>query len=71
MSELKQVIVIRRDLWMRRGKEIAQGAHASLGAVLEEATAEDINDWIESGNKKIVCKIGSENALLELHQVFS
>jgi peptidyl-tRNA hydrolase, PTH2 family len=26
----KQVIVIRRDLGMRRGKEIAQGAHASL-----------------------------------------
>ena len=27
---IKQVIVIRRDLGMRRGKEIAQGAHASI-----------------------------------------
>lgn len=27
---VKQVIVIRRDLNMRRGKEIAQGAHASM-----------------------------------------
>ena len=27
---VKQVIVIRRDLKMRRGKEIAQGSHASL-----------------------------------------
>lgn len=27
---VKQVIVIRRDLGMRRGKEIAQGAHASM-----------------------------------------
>ena len=26
----KQVIVMRRDLGMRRGKEIAQGAHASM-----------------------------------------
>ena len=26
----KQVIVIRKDLKMRRGKEIAQGAHASI-----------------------------------------
>jgi len=26
----KQVIVIRRDLKMRRGKEIAQGSHASM-----------------------------------------
>lgn len=29
-SLVKQVIVIRRDLRMRRGKEIAQGAHASM-----------------------------------------
>ena len=27
---VKQVIVIRRDLKMRRGKEIAQGSHASV-----------------------------------------
>lgn len=27
---IKQVIVIRKDLKMRRGKEIAQGAHASM-----------------------------------------
>lgn len=27
---VKQVILIRRDLGMRRGKEIAQGAHASI-----------------------------------------
>ena len=26
----KQVIVMRRDLGMRRGKEIAQGSHASM-----------------------------------------
>jgi PTH2 family peptidyl-tRNA hydrolase len=26
----KQVIVIRKDLKMRRGKEIAQGSHASM-----------------------------------------
>jgi PTH2 family peptidyl-tRNA hydrolase len=27
---VKQVIVIRRDLKMRRGKEVAQGSHASM-----------------------------------------
>jgi PTH2 family peptidyl-tRNA hydrolase len=31
----KQVIVIRKDLKMRRGKEIAQGCHASMGAILK------------------------------------
>jgi PTH2 family peptidyl-tRNA hydrolase len=30
----KQVIVMRKDLNMRKGKMIAQGAHASLGAIL-------------------------------------
>lgn len=36
MSErvAKQVIVVRKDLNMRKGKMVAQGSHASLGAVL-------------------------------------
>ena len=32
---VKQVIVMRRDLGMRKGKLIAQGSHASLGALLK------------------------------------
>jgi PTH2 family peptidyl-tRNA hydrolase len=35
--ESKQVIIIRKDLKMRTGKAIAQGAHASLGAILSVA----------------------------------
>lgn len=30
MRPVKQVIVIRKDLKMRRGKEIAQGSHSSI-----------------------------------------
>ena len=30
MKETKQIIVIRKDLNMRKGKAIAQGAHASM-----------------------------------------
>jgi peptidyl-tRNA hydrolase, PTH2 family len=33
---VKQVIVIRKDLKMRRGKEVAQSCHASLGVILNE-----------------------------------
>lgn len=29
-TDIRQVIVMRKDLKMRRGKEIAQGAHASI-----------------------------------------
>lgn len=31
---MKQVIVIRKDLNMRKGKMVAQGAHASMAAIL-------------------------------------
>lgn len=34
MSEVKQVIVIRKDLQMTKGKMVAQGSHASLGVLL-------------------------------------
>lgn len=36
---IKQVIVIRKDLKMRRGKEIAQGAHASMAWLSEKVRA--------------------------------
>lgn len=35
MSDIKQWIIIRKDLKMRRGKEIAQGAHASMKVFLD------------------------------------
>lgn len=33
-SEPKQIIVMRKDLNMRKGKMVAQGAHASMKAIL-------------------------------------
>lgn len=39
MPEAKQVIVIRRDLKMRRGKEIAQGSHASMAWLTDRLSA--------------------------------
>lgn len=38
MSKVKQVILMRTDLNMRRGKQIAQGAHASLAVILNMGT---------------------------------
>ena len=35
MKQAKQVIVIRKDLKMRRGKEIAQGSHASCAFLVD------------------------------------
>lgn len=38
---VKQAIVIRKDLKMRRGKECAQAAHASMAWLTRRLTAED------------------------------
>lgn len=62
----KQVIVLRTDLGMRRGKEIAQGAHASLKVILENLDHPDVQAWLSSSFAKIALGIDSEEALLAL-----
>jgi len=42
--ETKQVIVMRKDLGMRKGKMIAQGAHASMKVILDELYHTKFND---------------------------
>ena len=39
--EAKQIIIIRKDLNMRKGKMVAQGAHASMAAILSVAQSHD------------------------------
>lgn len=46
----KQVIVLRTDLNMRKGKMVAQGAHSSLKAIFDRCSFEwvgDEGDWGE------------------------
>lgn len=63
----KQVIAIRKDLEMRRGKEIAQGAHASRKAA-KRCDGSVVADWEMDGQTKIVVGIESEEAVLDLHK---
>jgi PTH2 family peptidyl-tRNA hydrolase len=65
MSELKQVLLIRKDLGMSKGKIAAQAAHASVDAVLS-ANKKLINNWRSQGMKKIALKVESEQELKEL-----
>lgn len=76
MEEVKQVIVIRKDLKMRRGKEIAQGAHASTAWMRDRAeracegrqfslSALEI-DWLFRSSKKVTLQVDSERELMEL-----
>ena len=64
---LKQVIVVRKDLKMRRGKEIAQACHASMKVVLENSDHEDVESWLESSFTKIVVSVDSEDELLAIY----
>jgi len=56
MAEIKQVIVIRKDLHMRKGKMIAQACHASMKVVLDRMntmqTSHDIVQWSLELNTK-------------------
>ena len=78
----KQVIVIRRDLRMRRGKEIAQGAHAAT-AWLADRVLQTIGPngdldhvalsaaeraWLESSFRKVTVKVTSEEELVAVYQ---
>lgn len=50
-DKIKQVIIIRKDLKMRRGKEIAQGSHASMRFLCErirqhQSIFQYIKSWI-------------------------
>lgn len=69
MSQIKQVIVMRKDLNMRRGKEIAQGAHASMAFVSKKLlSVEPLSvverEWLEGLFTKICVKVNSEAELL-------
>ncbi|NCC70663.1 aminoacyl-tRNA hydrolase, partial [bacterium] len=58
MSELKQIILVRKDLGMSKGKIGAQCAHASVEAVFQ-SNSKLVSKWRSSGMKKIV--LGVEN----------
>ena len=80
-DDVKQVIVIRRDLAMRRGKEIAQGSHAS-SAWLAFIVAEAVDPhtlvatvkldpeafvWLTSSFRKVTLQVKTEEELVALH----
>jgi PTH2 family peptidyl-tRNA hydrolase len=72
MSEFtyKQVIIIRTDLKMSRGKLAAQSGHAAVSAAEEarEKRPRWWKAWLEEGQCKIAVKAKSEEELLRLIQ---
>ena len=80
---VKQVIILRKDLNMRKGKMVAQGAHASMAVLLNEGSTQqpdgtadsfyiikmdtDMEEWIEGSFAKICVSVDSEAELLLMY----
>lgn len=64
---MKQIIVMRKDLKMPRGKEIAQGAHASMKATLLHMDDPRVKEWLSGMFTKIAVGVNSEEELLEVY----
>ena len=83
--EPKQVIIMRKDLNMRKGKCVAQGSHASMSVFFQmmERSVEDkvvwytmhtdrngwIDRWKQGRFTKIVVSVDSDAALLAAYEM--
>jgi PTH2 family peptidyl-tRNA hydrolase len=77
---VKQVLVIRKDLNMRKGKIAAQAAHASNVFLIDKIkqlrdrpgevlfTRQEL-DWIDNKFTKICVSVDSEQEMLELYDL--
>jgi len=78
---VKQVIILRKDLNMRKGKMVAQGAHASMAVLLDAGDVHpdtsnlfmirmtpDMQEWIEGRFAKICVSVPGELELLGIHK---
>ncbi|MBW3011748.1 peptidyl-tRNA hydrolase Pth2 [Candidatus Woesearchaeota archaeon] len=61
---LKQVILVRQDLKMPKGKMSVQVAHASVEAAIN-AGQKMVQEWSKQGMKKIALKVADEKELME------
>lgn len=75
----KQVIVMRKDLKLRRGKEISQACHATMKFLCDKMRSKEGNQheiflsevevaWIHGNFTKICVQVSSEAELIEIHQ---
>ena len=69
----KQIIVMRSDLNMRKGKCISQACHASMSFLTKrlqsnEPLTEVQKEWLENSFTKICVKVESEQELLDIEK---
>jgi PTH2 family peptidyl-tRNA hydrolase len=62
---MKQVMIVRTDLKMRKGKIAAQCCHGSIGAY-KKSPADKIKKWENEAYAKVVLKVQTLDELTEL-----
>ena len=70
---IKQILIVRDDLKMPKGKLLAQACHSSISFLCDilrsGGSLSDLEkEWIDDGFAKIVLKVNSEQELLDIHQ---
>ena len=66
----KQVIAVRTDLGMSKGKTAVQVAHGAISAAERARITQETvwRAWLKEGQKKVVVKVPSEDALISLNR---
>ena len=69
--QYKQAIIVRQDLKMSKGKTAAQVAHAAVSSYIntKRRRPEWAENWMDEGQKKVVLKADSMDAMLELKKM--
>ena len=71
IKQIKQVIIIRKDLNMPAGKLAAQASHAAVNAVLslqKLGEQETILEWLATGFTKVCLEVNSEEELKAIEE---
>lgn len=71
-DEIKQVIIVRKDIKMETGKLAAQVGHAAVMSYLETEKKDKkiAKEWLDTGEKKIVLKVENEESLRKFYDAF-
>lgn len=66
----KQVIAVRTDLGMSKGKTAVQVAHGAISAAERARVVQESvwRAWLREGQKKVVVKVSTESALINLNR---
>jgi len=65
---MKQVILVREDLKLPKGKLAVQVAHASVEAALKSSKSK-VDEWESEGMKKVVLKVKDLDELKKFQQL--